>query len=328
MPLSLAAQQPWDGSAGPYAPVGLLLPAGARTLALGNTGIASRDDDVLFFNPAQIAIARGFSASGERYSPNSGGGALSAVTRFNTGGIALGMRMADYELPLGVFPANRGTMLGSGLSQGTTLEATVGVAQVIKGLRVGGAAKYVEDNASLSRVGRAAFDLGVSKDLFRFYTFGLAVQNIGTSMKVPASCEALSITCTAPPPVPGGGSIPQLTTVNLPLRTTLGVATSRAVGEFDVVATAAVSMVRADWFSASGGAEIGYSWLDGYAIALRAGARRPLPGERPFTAGAGFTMDRLSIDYALELLTAWRLNSSGLPESAGRVGQRIGLRIR
>ena len=97
---------------GPYAPIVLLLPAGARTLAMGNTGVAGRDDDVLFFNPAQMAIARGFSASAERYSPTSAGDALSSVTRFSTGGIALGMRMVDYELPPNVFPGDRGTMLG------------------------------------------------------------------------------------------------------------------------------------------------------------------------------------------------------------------------
>lgn len=324
-PLSLAAQQPWTSSAGPYMPVVLLLPAGTRTMALGNTGVASRDDDVLFFNPAQIAIARGFSASAERYSSNSWGGSLSAVTRFNTGGVALGMRMADYEAPLNLFPVNRATMLGSGLGQGTTLEATVGIAQVFKGLRIGGSAKYTEDNVSPNQVGRGAFDVGVSKDLFRFYTFGLSVQNIGSSVKVPTLCQDLSI---VPCSLPGVAIVGQSTTVNLPLRTTLGVSTSRAIGEFDFVGTAALSMLRADWFGASGGVEMGYSWLDGYSIALRAGARRPLPGERPLTAGVGFTMDRLSIDYALELLTAWQLNAVGFPESAGRVGHRIGLRIR
>ena len=48
----------------------------------------------------------------------------------------------------------------------------------------------------------------------------------------------------------------------------------------------------------------------------RAGVRRPVPGEAPFTAGLGFTMDRLSIDYAVEAL------------SGSRAGHRIGLRIR
>ncbi|MGH7619538.1 MAG: hypothetical protein ACREPM_20180, partial [Gemmatimonadaceae bacterium] len=134
-PLPLFAQRGENG--GPYAPIVLLLPSGARTLAMGNTGIAGRDDDVLFFNPSQLAIARGFSASGERYSPTAGGGSLSAVTRFGTGGIGVGMRMADYELPANTYPADRGTMLDQGPAPGTSVEATVGIAQVIKSVRIG-----------------------------------------------------------------------------------------------------------------------------------------------------------------------------------------------
>jgi hypothetical protein len=107
-----------------------------------------------------------------------------------------------------------------------------------------------------------------------------------------------------------------MTESRLPYRTTLGVQTQRGVGEFDLVATAAVSALRFGWIGGSGGAELGYSWLDGYSVALRAGARRPLPGEAAFTGGAGFNMDRLSIDYAVEAL------------SGSRFGHRFGLRVR
>src|SRR4051812_1585603 len=164
---------------GPYAPIVLLLPSGPRTLALGNTGVAGRDDDVIFFNPAQIAIARGFSGSVERYSATSAGGALSAVTRFNNGGGAIGMRVVDYQTPIGVYPPDRGTMLDASSGNGTSLEATVGAGQIIKGVRVGVAGKYVEDNAPALRLSRGAVDLGVSKDFFGPYTFALALQNLG-----------------------------------------------------------------------------------------------------------------------------------------------------
>src|SRR6476620_1861441 len=130
LPPALFAQQAKNG--GPYAPLILLLPSGPRTLAVGNTGVAGRDDDVVFFNTAQLVIARGFSGSLERYSATSAGGTLSAVTRFNTGGIAIGMQMVDYEAPLAVFPPDRGTMLAAGPGNGTSLEAVVGVGQVIK----------------------------------------------------------------------------------------------------------------------------------------------------------------------------------------------------
>jgi hypothetical protein len=308
LPFSLVAQGSSNG--GPYAPLILLLPSGPRTLALGNTGVAGRDDDVLFFNPAQLVIARGFSGSIERYSATSAGGALSAVTRFNTGGIAIGMRMVDYETPTNLYPINRGTMLEPAPGNGTSLEAVVGVGQLIKGYRVGLAGKYVEDNTPAIRLTRGAVDLGVSKDFFGPYTFALAVQNIGASTEVPC---ATTQTCVLDP---GNGFSDATTPVRLPLRTTFGVQTQRAVKQIDLMATAAIFMLRAHWVGGSGGVEAGYSWLDGYSIALRAGARSTLPGEAAFTGGAGFTMDRLSIDYALEALTG------------SRFGQRFGLRIR
>ena len=103
---------------------------------------------------------------------------------------------------------------------------------------------------------------------------------------------------------------------SLPRTATVGVSRGGQLGEFDWFATTAVSWIRTNTLSPAGGLEMNYSWLSGYNIALRVGARRPLPGEDAVTAGAGFTMDRLSIDYALETL------------SGGRIGNRIGLRIR
>jgi len=317
LPSSVVAQK-LGKNGGPYAPLILLLPSGPRTLALGNTGVAGRDDDVIFFNPAQLVIARGFSGSIERYSATSAGGALSAVTRFNTGGIAIGMRMVDYEAVPDGYPPTRGTMLDPAVGNGTSLEMTVGVGQLIKGVRVGLAGKYVEDNAPALRASRGAVDLGVSKDFFGPYTFALAVQNLGSSVTVPCDVAresaAGTLDCVPPPGLPPFPR--QFTSVRLPLRTTFGVQTQRPVGQFDLMATAAVSALRAGWLGASGGAELGYSWLDGYSVALRAGARSTLPGEAAFTAGAGFNMDRLSIDYAAEALTG------------SRFGQRIGLRVR
>jgi len=313
-PLAAPLTAPLPGQStghAPYAPIVLLLPSGPRTLALGNTGIVGRDDDALFFNPAQLAIARGFSASGERYSANAGGGAVAAVTRFHGGGIAVGARMADYEGPANAFPSDRRSMLDPGPTAGTSLELSAGLAQVIKGYRVGGAAKYVEDAVSAERVGRVAFDVGVAKDFMGSYSAGLSVQQIGESMNIPCS-----ITTGPPCTPPAGAGAVQRTRVDLPLRTTVGIGTQRGVGAFDLLATAAVSVLRDGFVTPSGGAELGYSWLDGYSIALRAGGRRPLTGESALTAGAGFTMDRLSIDYALETL------------SGSRLGHRFGLRIR
>jgi hypothetical protein len=115
-----------DGTLHRYSPLILLNPAGARTLAMGNTGIAGRDDDVLFFNPAMLVVARGFSASVERYSPWSSGGSISAVTRVNTGGSGIGARMVDYRTTANVLETTRGAQLHAGPSAGSSLEGSVG----------------------------------------------------------------------------------------------------------------------------------------------------------------------------------------------------------
>src|SRR5205085_2533644 len=50
------------------APLILRLPSSARALAMGNVAVAARDDDVLFYNPAQLVAARGMSLSMEQFS--------------------------------------------------------------------------------------------------------------------------------------------------------------------------------------------------------------------------------------------------------------------
>ena len=242
---------------------------------------------------------------------------MSAVTRFASGGVAVGMRMVDYKLDYLGVPSDRSRMLTGGALDGTSLEAAAGIAQVFKGVRVGVAAKYVEDQADNARAHRAAVDLGVSKDFRRYFTAVVAVQNLASSTTFSCADVRTALDCLPPPGVVMSPPPPNKSAnVYLPLRTTAGLAGSGPLGPFDVTATAAVSLLRDSFVIPAGGGELSYSWLDGYAVAFRAGVRRPVPGESPFTAGAGFTMDRLSIDYAIETL------------SGSRAAHRIGLRIR
>lgn len=265
----------------------LLQPASARLLAMGDMGVASRDDDVLFYNPAQLVVARGMSVSGERTSATDKSGALSSVTRFNGGGVAVGMTMSQYGTPVPCLFALPGSCAPIASS---SLAAVAGLAQVYWGTRFGVNAKYAEDQIGAARAVRGLVDAGVSHDFFRYLTAGLAVQNIG-----PADTTGLTAR---------------------PLRTTLGLAGAGPGGPFDIAATMGASIDPRRRVHAAGGAELGWSWLDGYSIAVRAGLRDPLAGQRAFTTGAGFTMDRLSIDYALETL------------AGARLGHRVGLRIR
>jgi hypothetical protein len=265
-------------------------PASTRALGMGNVGIASSDDDVLFYNPAQLVVARGTSASGERYSGTSGGGALSSVTRFNGGGIAVGATLLDYQSDDGFHDRKRGQTLTDGPDMGLSAVASVALAQRFKGVRWGIAAKYASEQFGATRSGAAQLDAGLSRDFRRYFTVGLSARNI------PLQSQAAF--------------------VFQPFNVTLGGAASRSLGPLDCLVTAATFMDSDGDFHGGGGGEVSWSWLAGYSIAGRAGVRSASSGERLPTAGAGFTMDRLTVDYALELL------------SGSRVGHRFGFRIR
>jgi hypothetical protein len=287
----------------PLSPVILHLPASARWLGMGNAAIGSRDDDVLFYNPAQIAVARGTSVSFEQYSAGARGGTLSSVARLNTGGVAVGVNLVQFETnaDIGAFPATRHDLLTRGPQDAVGVDMVIAVAQVVKGFRVGAAGKYADDLAGERRAGGPALDLGVSRDFRRYYTAGLAVQNIGRDVTTPRSV---------------GGQQVLAGPEGYPTMTTLGVTAAKPVGPYDLLVTSAVSVQRDGFVIPAGGVELNYSWLDGYNIAIRAGGRRPDSGERAFTAGAGFGADHLTIDYALETL------------SGDHIGHRIGLRVR
>jgi hypothetical protein len=280
-------------------PLILRIPSSTRALAMGNVAVAGRDDDVLFYNPAQLVAARGMSVSAEQFSSTAYAAALSSVTRFSTGGIAVGATMAEFDSRLASYPVTREDLVLGGPVLGSAGTLVVGIAQVFKSVRIGGAAKFVEERVGPTRNARGVFDLGLGRDFFG-YAFGLAVQNIGQSFK---------------PTTPPGSEFIRLRS-EMPLRTTLGAARGWNTNVFDFNATVAVSVLRDGFVVPAGGGEMSYSWLDGYTVILRAGGRRPERGENPFTAGLGFTVDRLSIDYALETL------------SGSRVANRIGLRIR
>jgi hypothetical protein len=285
----------------PYAPIVLRVPASTRYLAMGNASVASRDDDVVFYSPAQIAVARGLSVSAERYTATTRGGALSTVGRIGSGGVAFGASWLSYSSSSGGYPGSRADFARTGGSDGTSFLATLGVAQTYKRIQFGLAGKYVSDNHGLTRE-KGLLDVGVAKSL----TIGipvataLSVQNIGSDY----SRDAL-IT------VPGGDD-----RTRLPMRAAVGMTTFVPVGLFDLGVASQVSVLRDGFVAPAGGVEVGFAWIDGYSVTARAGARRPEDGEGVATFGAGLQADRLTIDYALETL------------SGGAVAHRIGLRIR
>ena len=305
-PSSLARTGVVGNNAGPYAPVVLLLPVGPADARYGqHRRCEPRRRRAVLQSGAAGDRARVQRVARALFVRIAAGGALSAVTRFNTGGIALGMRMADYELPVRRLPgrSRHDARLAGPRTERRSRRASAS-RRSSRACASAAPAKYAEDNVSPtpSRAARRSTSAS-SKDVFRFYTVGLAVQNIGTSMTIPCSLPTGLDHATARrrrrPPASDGR---QLTTVTPAVAHDARRRDVAAVGEFDFVGTAAVSMLRADWVVAERRCRSGLQLAR--RLQHRAARRRTTsaPGETPFTAGAGFTMDRLSIDYAFEAL--------------------------
>jgi hypothetical protein len=272
-------------------PLALKLSSSARMLAMGDIGVAGRDDDVIFYNPAQLFVARGTSFSLARLSATARGGTMSTVLRLGPGAVGFGANYLEYQRPA-VYPVSRYDVLGPGANIGTSVLGAVGYAQTYKGVRIGAAAKYALDADAADRYRNVYGDVGLARDFGRYST-ALSVQNLGSSLE--------------------RGPV----TIKVPTTATLGVGTARPLGPFDANATAGVSYSREDELTAGGGAEIGWSWLSGYSVAVRAGAHQARQnGDTELMAGFGFTADRTTLDFAAERLPG------------NRAGYRAGIRIR
>jgi hypothetical protein len=258
---------------------------------MGDAFVAGRGSEVVFYNPAQLALQPGLAVAAQRYDTARTLGTVSAALASGPVGVGVGVQMLDYQTfavvsgpggttPVTTFPAS-------------SLAATLAGAGQFKGVRFGVAGKYVEERLAGARDGALAADLGAARELGPV-TVGLAVQNLGGDLRL-------------------GG-----TRLELPRRATLGAAfAGYPLGTYvDLAATAAVSVLRNGDVAPAGGVELTYVPLEGWAFSARVGARRAeLTAQQPITAGAGVALDRVSLDYAYE-----HFHRTG---GAHRVGVRI-----
>jgi hypothetical protein len=295
-----------------YGPLALRLPASARTLAMADIGIASRDDDVIFYNPAQLVNARGTSMSFERMTADVFGGTMSTVLRFGSGGLGFGINYLEYRQDFfAAYPISRDDILHSSpsASSGESMLAALGYAQTYHGFRVGAAANYAVDQIGTDRFRNVVGDVGVSHDFFNRLTTGLSLQHLGGPLGGNCEGDPANLRCAVFSSTPSK--------IQSPAKATLGAGWSQQLGPLDVVATTAVSAVREGHVSPAVGGEASWSWLSGYAISARGGVRYPRGvADSKYTAGVGFVADRLSIDLAAEVM------------SNDGVGYRAGFRIR
>ncbi len=274
----------------PLAPLIARLPGSTRALAMANADAGGRESDVIFYNPAQLAVARGTGASAEFYTEANLLVTLSTVLDLGPGAVGVGVQSLTFSNP-GFAYAAPDALGTSGVFPSSGLIFALGYAQPLFGMRAGINAKLMEQAIGTTRDSRGSLDFGLARDLLHG-TLGLSVQNFGPAFRN------------------------YYGTVSQPTRTSLGFTTDRYLaGPFDLVAAATTSLLRGRDFVAGGGGEISYSWLDGYAVAARAGVRRETEGEGPWTVGFGITADRLSLDYAFE--------SRAKRHGAHRIGVRI-----
>jgi hypothetical protein len=292
--LAIAVALPAGAQAPETGPLILLLPASTRATALGNAWVAGRDEDVVFYNPAQLIGARpGFNASVARYGSAGTLGSIASVYAAGPNSMTLGwgVQFVDFrtnaETP---YPYTPAMLAQPGTADASSVEATAAGAMVFKGFRIGIAGKYASDRIAAATTGGGpdwtrhdAFlgDVGLAHNLWTGVA-GLAVQNIGR------------------------GWVDGAQRINVPLQTSLGWSATKQAGELDLGFAGQVT-ARRGWISPGAGIEVGYGWIEGYSVALRAGARRTeTTAERPVALGASFNADRLTIEYALQFFDGGR----------------------
>jgi hypothetical protein len=278
-------------------PTVLQIPAGARALGVGDAFVAGRSAEVIFYNPAQMALQPGINASLQRFGSASTSGSLASIFALPGGAAGVGIQFLEYgEGALGARDSS--TALAS---RGPLNAYSIAVSFALglppfKTVRSGITAKFVEERLGASRDGGAAFDVGLAKDVFGRGTLALAAQNLGPALHIDG-VEA-----------------------NLPMRLTLGGAYAAPPLRtwFDLAGSASLSYLRDGTLVPAAGVELTYVPLDGWGFTGRAGLRRTVGGSdaRPLTLGAGVSLDRVSLDYAFNAL------------EPGGASHRVGLRIR
>src|SRR4030095_5929153 len=133
-------------------PLVLHLPSSARTSALGNAWVAGRDAEVIFYNPAQLIGSRSeIAVSVQR--PGSAGTSVSAASAYTGGRWSLTLGWGVHALgfnvdPAAAYPYSPDVLYSRGDAQGQSLLLAFGGAVAYKGLRMGGAVKYLSDSAT------------------------------------------------------------------------------------------------------------------------------------------------------------------------------------
>lgn len=279
-PTCIAAQD-----AGPLA---LLLPVSARPAALGNAWVAGRDEYAVFSNPALAAATPGFGLTFATYGSHSRAVAATSGVTVGRATLAWGVHFVDFSFPRTdpTYPYAAASLTGSGDADVLSMVALAAGRFVWKNFNIGVAGKYAQDLAPMeavtssllvvpTRASTALLDVGTTHALWTGIA-GLAVQNIAQPYQMGAR------------------------ETEVPTQVALGWTKLRQLGPVDFGFASQATLRRHGWVGVGGGVDLGWSWIEGYTIGGRVGARRTeTDDERPVAVGASFNADRLNIEYAL-----------------------------
>jgi hypothetical protein len=244
----------------------------------GAFAIGSSDAAAVFYNPAALSAPAGVTLDIQRYGGKATTVSLAGGAEWWGGRIGVGLQAAQYGVSAGLLTDDFGesALANGGAETVGEQVATVAYARRIKGLRLGIAGKLIAQRALDESVTTGAFDLSTGITVRRI-NFGLSLQNIGPEY------DFLDLDL-APP-----------------LRMTLGAALSQGIpiGPLDFMAAAALSREADGTVVPGAGIEFGYWPISGRTFFARAGLRDPADDETaPWTVGAGFNGDRITLDWA------------------------------
>jgi hypothetical protein len=276
VPLALAAAAlPAPAQEFPLAPLIARLPGGTRALAMANADMGGRESDVLFYNPAQIAVARGANASAEFYTHGDLLAGFSTVLDLDGGRLGVGVQSLTFSSASQIY-ASPGTLGSDAPLNSSGLVIAGGYARAVHGVRAGANVKVLQQQIGSVRDTRGSLDVGLAYDVWSG-TAGLSVQNIGPALRAFNG------------------------TVSQPTRASVGFTSGRyEAGPIELTGAGTASVLRGRSFVAGAGGEAAFHWRDGDAVAVQAGVRRAGEGEGPWTAGASFGAGRVTLAYAYE----------------------------
>jgi hypothetical protein len=269
-------------------PLVLELPASTRALALGNSfTLASPGPEGLFYHPGVVDRVQGLTASVQRYGPSATLAAVSAGQSWLSGGVALGVQVLTYGAATSdpvtgedvlALPADVASLREGGEAGVSEIVVAAAYGRSVKGIRLGGVGKLVEQRFGPIHGATGALDLGAALSSGPV-TLGLAARNLGPALAI------------------GGEDVP------LPVAFTLGGSSRQAaMGPLDISAAGAVTYRLDGDVVPSAGLEVAYWPVTGRTFVGRIGFRRVPESQSgsSVTFGGAFLGDSLILEYAYE----------------------------